>query len=105
MQSNYNYIENENENENENKKINKKKILCEIFNSLIKVYFLCFSCIVVYYLISMNNTLSDFNNLLNNKLLSINSIVSCLFKDICYTSDLGKQLCGNCYSNRSNFIQ
>ena len=64
-------------------------------NILRNLYILGFSGIIIYYLISINSGLY----LINYKIDSFTNIGSCLFKDICYTSELGKKLCGNCYSN------
>lgn len=80
--------------------INKKTKcnMCDFLDLFLKMYFVGFGAITVYYLYSMDNRLLDFNN----KIISVTDVGKCLFKDICYDFKLGRDMCGNCYSNMSS---
>lgn len=77
--------------------ITKSKNTYNFYNILLNFYYICICGVGLYYLILMNNLLSDFND----KIVLMSHVGKCLFKDICYDFKLGREMCGNCYSNMS----
>lgn len=78
----------------------KPKCVYKFLELSLIFYFMCVGATTVYFLYSMDNKLSEFNN----KIISASDIGKCLFKDICYDFKLGREMCGNCYSNMSYIL-
>lgn len=80
--------------------INMMHGFCICLDGLLKIYFFVCGSTIIYYLSLMNSMLSDFDN----KIVAMSSIGSCLFKDVCFNFNLGRDLCGNCYNSWNSSI-
>jgi len=69
--------------------------MCGLYDFVLKLYFICFGASVVYYLRLMNNKFDD----LNDTIQFMGTMGHCLFTDVCHNSQLGRELCGTCYTN------